>query len=82
MQCRSTATSGILLIVVIKFKVGIVIQLVTSDYKQILNKHYVNGVTLREKNLSFKCCWSLDLLTYFGMGFRSSHTVNTGLQSY
>ena len=60
MQCRSTATSGILLIVVIKFKVGIVIQLVTSDYKQILNKHYVNGVTLKEQNLSLKLCQSFE----------------------
>ena len=36
------------------------IQLLTSDYIRLLNKHYVNGVTLCEQNQPLKCCQSPD----------------------
>ena len=32
----------------------------TDLVKWILNKPYVNGVTLRDKNLSLKCCHGLE----------------------
>ena len=38
---------------------GIVIKLWNFDYRCLLNKPYVSEVTLREQNLSFKCCQSL-----------------------
>ena len=31
-----------------------------SDYIRLLNKPYVNGVTLREQNQPLKCCQPLD----------------------
>ena len=36
------------------------IQLLSKLYKRLLNKPYVNGVTLTGHNLSFKCCQSLE----------------------
>ena len=36
------------------------IQLLISDYIQLLNKPYVNGVTLREQNQPLKYCQPLD----------------------
>ena len=48
------------------------------DFIQLLNMPYVNRVNLREQNLSLKCCNSLEILIYFGKGFRSFHTVNMG----
>ena len=46
--------------------------------KRLLNKPYKNEVTLREKNLSLKCCQSLELLIYFEREFRSFPTDNKG----
>ena len=42
--------------------------------KRLLNKPYKNEVTLREKNLSLKCCQSLELLIYFEKRLRSFYT--------
>jgi len=42
-------------------------QLFTSDSTRFLNKPYVNGVTLREQNLSLKCCQPLQLLFWKGV---------------
>ena len=50
-------------------------QLLTSDYIQLL-KPYVNGVTLRGKNPTLKCCKPLELLTYFEMGLSSFNRGN------
>ena len=46
---------------------------------QFLNKPHENEVTLREQNVSLKFCQPLELLIYFGKGFRSFHTSNIGL---
>ena len=36
------------------------IQLLTFDYIRLIDKPYVNGVTLREQNQPLKCCQPLD----------------------
>ena len=54
------------------------IQSWTFAYVWLLNKPYVNWVTLREQNQSLKCCQPLELLIYFGKGFRSFATGNIG----
>ena len=43
------------------------IQLLTSDYKRLLNKPYENEVTLRGQNPPLKCCRPLELLSPFKM---------------
>ena len=43
-------------------------------YKYVLDKPYENQVTLREKNLSLKYCHPLEVLIYFGKGFRYFQT--------
>ena len=45
---------------------------------QFLNKPHENEVTLREQNVSLKFCQPLELLIYFGKGFRSFQKANTG----
>ena len=45
------------------------VQLLTSDSKRLLNKPYVNGVTLKEQNLSLEFSQPLEGLTYFGKEF-------------
>ena len=47
------------------------IQQGTNILERLLNKLYVNEVTLRVQNLSLKCCQPLGILTYFEKGFRS-----------
>ena len=47
------------------------LQLRGSDYKQLLNKPYVNKVTLREQYLSLKFCQLLEFFTYFERDFGS-----------
>ena len=42
-----------------------IIQLKSDKMKCLLNKQYVNKVILSGKNLSLKCCQSLELLTHF-----------------
>ncbi len=37
-------------------------------YKLLLNKPYVNGVTLKEQNTPLKCWQPLEILTWFKMG--------------
>ena len=45
------------------------------NYKRLLNKPYVNEVTLKGHNLSLKCCQPLELLTCLKRGLSSFHTV-------
>ena len=52
------------------------IQLLTSNYKRLVNRSYVNGVTLRGQNPPLKYCQPLERLTYFERGFRSFNTGN------
>ena len=47
-------------------------------YIRLLNKPYENEVTLRGQNLSLKCYQPLQLLVYFGKGFRYFHRGNIG----
>ena len=48
-----------------------VIQSWTFASAQLLNKSYVNGMNLRQQNLSLRSCKPLELLIYFGQGFIS-----------
>ena len=52
--------------------------LLTSNDILLLNKPYVNEVTLREQNLSLKYCQPLKLFIHLWKGFRSFLAVNIG----
>ena len=55
------------------------IQTRTKLYLRLLNKPYVNGVTLREENLPLKCCQPLEILTSLKKGLHFSIQIIWGL---
>ena len=64
-----------------------IIQLLTSDYIRLLNKPYVNEVTLRRQKPPLKCCQPLDFQCAFLKGLDVSilkiwSLQVKGLQSY
>ena len=61
------------------FLLALCIQLLTSDYIRLLNKPYVNGVTLREQNQPLKCYQPLELLTQLKRGLDLSKLKIWGL---
>ena len=67
--------SGAFNFVIIK---KIQIQSWTFAYMQLIDKSFENEVTLRGQNISLKCYQPLELMLYFGEGFRSIHTGNIG----
>ena len=52
------------------------LKLWTFAYVQLLNKLYINEVTLTEQNLSLKGCKPLEFLIHLRKGIRSFHTIN------
>ena len=47
-------------------------------YILLLNKNYVNGMTLKEQNQSLIYCQPLELLIYLGKGIKYFYTSNIG----
>ena len=45
---------------------------------RLFNMPYENGVILKGQNICLKCYQSLELLLYFGKGFRFFHKGNIG----
>ena len=46
--------------------------------ERLLNKPYVNEVTLSQQNQALKCCQSLEFLPLFVKGLRSFNAENLG----
>ena len=59
-----------------------IVQQLASDYKRLLNKPYVNVVTLRGQNQPLKCCQPFQLLTPFEMGLDLCILIIWGLYVY
>ena len=54
------------------------IQIKSDETAQLLNKPYVNEVTLRGQNICLKCYQPLEIMLYLEKGFISFHTGNIG----
>ena len=50
----------------------------TFVYIRLLDRPYENEVTFKGQNICLKCYQSLELMLYFGKGFRSFHKGNIG----